>query len=248
MRFLKYYKGDCYMFEDVRDSVAGNDTCGPTTVLFKNDDETKSKVKYYNKYLKTGNESPIEFTWKYDESNGYPAIIITITKNLITNPNYIICLEYRNMARGSKGSGTGTKYLAPYGNNKAANVYIKSDKKGLPVLDPSFENITYKYVKDLQVGQEYILYLTTSRRYDLYCPSNEMRIRRFTPSTNTSNYYNIRNAKEEKRVYDMCYLYVRPAIRRTDIPYQNNIFIKTEEYKYVECRYNNLKYRWLDNH
>ena len=152
------------------------------------------------------------------------------------------------MARGSKGSGTGTKYLAPYGNNKAANVYIKSDKKGLPVLDPSFENITYKYVKDLQVGQEYILYLTTSRRYDLYCPSNEMRIRRFTPSTNTSNYYNIRNAKEEKRVYDMCYLYVRPAIRRTDIPYQNNIFIKTEEYKYVECRYNNLKYRWLDNH
>jgi hypothetical protein len=54
MKFLKYYKGDCYMHETVRDSVAGNDTCGPTTLLFKNDDETKSKVKYYNKYLKTG--------------------------------------------------------------------------------------------------------------------------------------------------------------------------------------------------
>lgn len=248
MKFLKYYKGDCYMNEGTRDYVAGNDTCGPTTVLFKNDDETKSTLKYYNKYVKTGSESPIEFTWKYDESNGYPAIIITITKNLITNPNYIICLEYRNMARRSKGYGTGTKYLSKSGNNKAANVYVNDNSNGSRTPDPAFENITYKYVKDLQVGQEYILYLTTSKRYDLYCPSNRMHCRRFIESTSASNYYSIQNAKLAKQAYDMCYLYVRPAIRRIDIPYQNNIFIKTEEYKYVECRYNNLKYRWLYNH
>lgn len=168
MKYLKYCKNDIIGREDEQQFigiVAGQPKHGPTVIFFYNPNIGVSGVKrcaYTGKNIFKEDESPIQYTWRYEYYNGHPAIIVNFSRIDNGYRDNIICLESNNMA---KGSGTDNiipknKYkLKGENNNRALNVFndnqINSGNKGF----------TWYRLGDMQLNKDYPIYITVPTRY-----------------------------------------------------------------------------------
>ena len=135
-------------------------------MYFENTKTHETKIAYTGKDIYKENESPIQYTWKYEYYNGHPAIIVNFSRIDSEYANNIICLESNNMYRGS-----GVQYpnprdlklsLSGENNNTALNV-LKND----PIeLNIETKNVTWYKLGDLDLNTDYPIYITVTRRYN----------------------------------------------------------------------------------
>ena len=123
MKYLKYCKHDIIERKDEQQFigiVAGQPKHGPTVIFFYNPNTGVSGVKrcaYTGKNIFKEDESPIQYTWRYEYYNGHPAIIVNFSRIDNGYRDNIICLESNNMAKGS-----GTNNIIPKNKYKLKGV------------------------------------------------------------------------------------------------------------------------------
>ena len=203
MKYLKYYEyyvighDDTYYEQYVIGKFEGQPKHGPTVMCFKNPDTGVTRTVYTGKNIFKEDESPIQYTWRYEESyNGHPAIIVNFSRIDSWYENNIVCLESNNMCKGSGTSAYGmnpNKYnINGENNNRALNV-LNIDGFS---LNPDTEGITWYRLGDLNLNTDYPIYITVT---DRYC-RNARRIARRSIDANIPNDWEVR-------------INVRPTIR-----------------------------------
>lgn len=143
--------------------VAGQPKDGPTVILFKNPNTEETNIAYTGKHIFKEDESPIQYTWRYEYYNGHPAIILNFSRIDSGYHDNIICLESNNMAKGSgngKFMGENKYKLNGENNNRSLNVIthyqtINTDNNGL----------TWYRLGDIELNKDYPIYITVPVRY-----------------------------------------------------------------------------------
>lgn len=169
MKYLKTFKSP-YFDSLSRKEISyftGQPKHGPTIMYFENTKTHETKIAYTGKDIYKENESPIQYTWKYEYYNGHPAIIVNFSRIDSGYANNIICLESNNMNRGS-----GSQYpnprdlklsLSGENNNRALNV-LKYEPNELNI---ETKNVTWYKLGDLNLNTDYPIYITVPNRYIL---------------------------------------------------------------------------------
>lgn len=168
MKYLKYCEDDVIGTDQDHNFIArleGQPKHGPTVICFKNPTSDATRMVYTGKNIYKEDESPIQYTWRYEASyNGHPAIIVNFSRidtKYKTN-NYVVCLESNNMARGGNFHNytmlTNEYKLKDENNNRALNVF-----EGHLLTD--YENITYYTLNNITLNRDYPLYITVPARY-----------------------------------------------------------------------------------
>lgn len=172
MKYLKYcesYIGGADYTYDQRfvGKIEGQPKCAPTVICFKNPNTEVIRTVYTGKDIYKENESPIQYTWKYEYYNGHPAIIVNFSRIDSGYTNNIICLESNNMAKGS-GNYNFTMPPNPYNlngenNNRTLNVLKYEPNE----LNNETKNVTWYRLGDLNLNTDYPIYITVPNRYIL---------------------------------------------------------------------------------
>ena len=206
MKYLKYYENNIlgefgYSYDDFFiGKIEGQPKQGPTVMCFKNPDTGLTRTVYTGKNIYKEDESPIQYSWRYEESyNDHPAIIVNFSRIDSGYEDNIVCLESNNMAKGSGNSASyaisSNKYnIKGKNNNKALNV-LKIDGVG---LNSDTDGITWYRLGDLNLNTDYPIYITVT---DRYC-WNAKRIARSSTNANIPTDWEVR-------------INVRPTIRGT---------------------------------
>ena len=204
MKYLKYCEdtdlGVDYNYDhSTIGIIEGQPKQGPTVICFKNPDTGVTRTVYTGKNIYKEDESPIQYTWRYEESyNGHPAIIVNFSRIDSKYVNNIVCLESNNMCRGGYVMGTINKYnIKGENNNRALNVLLFYTNVGHK-LNTDTEGITWYRLGDLSLNTDYPIYITVTERY---C-CNARRIARCSPGANIPNDWEVR-------------INIRPTIRGT---------------------------------
>lgn len=205
MKYLKYLEdnivigGDAFGEQHFIGKIEGQPKQGPTVICFKNPDTGVTRTVYTGKNIYKEDESPIQYTWRYEESyNGHPAIIVNFSRIDSGYEDNIVCLESNNMA---KGSGSSNSYGTP--SNKY-NIRGKNNNRALNVLNSDgilinvTKNVTWYRLGDLNLNTDYPIYITVTERYCY----NGRRIARRSTDANIPNDWEVR-------------INVRPTIRGT---------------------------------
>ena len=203
MKYLKYLEDETVIGVDPfgeqkkKKKIEGQPKQGPTIICFKNPNTGVTRTVYTGKNIYKEDESPIQYTWRYEESyNGHPAIIVNFSRIDSWYENNIVCLESNNMCKGSGTSAYGmnpNKYnINGENNNRALNV-LNIDGFS---LNPDTEGITWYRLGDLNLNTDYPIYITVT---DRYC-RNARRIARRSIDANIPNDWEVR-------------INVRPTIR-----------------------------------
>ena len=181
MKYLKYCEdtglGVDYNYDrDVIGIIEGQPKQGPTVICFKNPNTGVTRTVYTGKNIYKENESPIQYTWRYEESyNGHPAIIVNFSRIDSKYVNNIVCLESNNMCRGGYIMGTINKYnIKGENNNRALNVVIPNNIGTSHGLNIETERITWYKLGDLNLNTDYPIYITVPSRY-IYAVSRMCR-------------------------------------------------------------------------
>ena len=172
MKYLKYCEdtglGVDYNYDrDVIGIIEGQPKQGPTVICFKNPNTGVTRTVYTGKNIYKENESPIQYTWRYEESyNGHPAIIVNFSRIDSKYVNNIVCLESNNMCRGGYIMGTINKYnIKGENNNRALNVVIPNNTGTSHGLNIETECITWYRLGDLNLNTDYPIFITVPGRY-----------------------------------------------------------------------------------
>ena len=171
MKYLKYcedpglgtdYKYDEYLIG----IVEGQPKHGPTVICFKNPDTGLTRTVYTGKNIYKEDESPIQYTWRYEESyNGHPAIIVNFSRIDSKYVNNIVCLESNNMTKGGYIMATINKYnIKGENNNRALNV-LTTNRFISGELNLETEGITWYRLGDLRLNTDYPIFITVPCRY-----------------------------------------------------------------------------------
>lgn len=174
MKYLKYCEDISLGFDALETQsfigkIEGQPKQGPTIICFKNPDTGLTRTVYTGKNIYKENESPIQYTWRYEESyNGHPAIIVNFSRidsNYIDN---IVCLESNNMSKGKAGNTAyymhSNKYnLTGTNNNTSLNV-LTTNGVGHK-LNLETKAITWYRLGDLTLHTDYPIYITVTQRY-----------------------------------------------------------------------------------
>lgn len=166
MKYLKCYesdtmgtpKGDYFLAK-----IEGQPKHGPTVICFKKPDTEETHIVYTGKNIYKEDESPIQYTWRYEESyNGHPAVIVNFSRIDSIYTNNIVCVECNNMAKGSGSNAMPqNKYnLKGENNNRALNVL---DSSGY--INGNNKDITWYRLGDLELNRDYPIYITVIDRY-----------------------------------------------------------------------------------
>ena len=172
MKYLKYCEdpglGTDYNYDHATIGIVeGQPKQGPTVICFKNPYTGVARTVYTGKNVYKENESPIQYTWRYEETyNGHPAIIVNFSRIDSKYENNIVCLESNNMAKGGCSIGTINKYNVIKGenNNRALNVLL-FNKRHEHKLNIETECITWYRLGDLNLNTDYPIYITVPGRY-----------------------------------------------------------------------------------
>ena len=204
MKYLKYcensllgefdYEYNQYYDHAIIGIVEGQPKHGPTVICFKNPDTGLTRTVYTGKNIYKEDESPIQYTWRYEESyNGHPAIIVNFSRIDSKYVNNIVCLESNNMCKGGYTVATINKYnnIKLRNNNRALNV-LKNHHQ----LNNETKGITWYRLGDLNLNTDYPIFITVTHRYCL----NASRIARRSTDANIPNDWEVR-------------INVRPTIR-----------------------------------
>lgn len=171
MKYLKYCEdtglGVDYNYDhSTIGIIEGQPKQGPTVICFKNPDTGVTRTVYTGKNIFKEDESPIQYTWRYEESyNGHPAIIVNFSRIDSKYVNNIVCLESNNMCKGGDVMGTINKYdIKGENNNRALNVlsYNNSYKGELNI---ETKNVTWYRLGDLRLNTNYPIFITVPGRY-----------------------------------------------------------------------------------
>lgn len=169
MKYLKYLEdnivigGDAFAEQYFIGKIEGQPKQGPTIICFKNPDTGVTRTVYTGKNIYKEDESPIQYTWRYEESyNGHPAIIVNFSRIDSGYKDNIVCLESNNMA---KGSGNYASYGMPSNkynirgknNNSALNVLSRSNSPA-GELNIETKNVTWYRLGDLNLNTDYPIY------------------------------------------------------------------------------------------
>ena len=172
MKYLKYCEdpglGTDYNYDRATIGIVeGQPKQGPTIICFKNPDTGLTRTVYTGKNIYKEDESPIQYTWKYEESyNGHPAIIVNFSRIDSKYKNNIVCLESNNMCRGGYIMGTINKYnIKGENNNRALNVVIPNSIGTSHGLNIETEGITWYRLGDLNLNTDYPIFITVPGRY-----------------------------------------------------------------------------------
>ena len=170
MKYLKYCEHPTIGSSNVNyeahviGKIEGQPKQGPTVICFKNPNTEETRVVYTGKNIFSEDESPIQYTWRYEYYNGHPAIIVNFSR---IDPGYkenIVCLESNNMARGgTELFSIGYNKIKNKNNNRALNVL--RDRGGYVELIPKNKTITWYRLGDLQLNTDYPIYITVPDRY-----------------------------------------------------------------------------------
>ena len=174
MKYLKYCEdsglGLDYKYDEhFIGTIEGQPKQGPTVICFKNPDTGLTRTVYTGKNIYKENESPIQYTWRYEESyNGHPAIIVNFSRIDSGYADNIVCLESNNMAKGKAGNiqyyMASNKYnLTGTNNNTALNV-LTTNNVGSK-LNLETKAITWYRLGDLNLNTDYPIYITVTQRY-----------------------------------------------------------------------------------
>lgn len=175
MKYLKYLEDDTSIgvnpFEEQYfiGKIEGQPKQGPTVICFKNPNTGVTRTVYTgksNSFFKE-DESPIQYTWRYEESyNGHPAIIVNFSRIDSAYVKNIVCLESNNMCKGSGNYIPPNKYnINGENNNRALNVLTLDGFN----LNTETEGITWYKLGDIVLNTDYPLYITVPRRYVSVC-------------------------------------------------------------------------------
>lgn len=239
MKYLKYCEdyglGLDYKYDEhFIGKIEGQPKQGPTIICFKNPDTGVTRMVYTGKNIYKEDESPIQYTWRYEESyNGHPAIIVNFSRIDSGYEDNIVCLESNNMAKGSAGAASYVTSLNKYNikgknNNRALNV-LKIDGVG---LNSDTDGITWYRLGDLNLNTDYPIYITVT---DRYC-WNAKRIARNSTDANIPTDWEVR-------------INVRPTIRGTlyinintfnQTTFRHTNRIPAKEYISVKFPYRNI--------
>lgn len=170
MKYLKTFKSPYFTSKmDAEISYfVGQPKQGPTIMYFENTKTKETRLAYTGKSIYVENESPIQYTYRYEYYNGHPAIIVNFSRIDSGYANNIICLESNNMDRGS-----GSQYYNPRdlklslsgeNNNTALNVLKKEPNK--LKLNTETKNVTWYKLGDLDLNTDYPIYITVTGRYN----------------------------------------------------------------------------------
>ena len=171
MKYLKYcensYLGENYSNDQyVIGVVEGQPKQGPTVICFKNPDTGVTRTVYTGKNIFKEDESPIQYTWRYEESyNGHPAIIVNFSRIDSGYADNIVCLESNNILKGGGRVCTINKYniINEENNNRALNV-LTANGFGCK-LNLKTKNITWYRLADLKLHTDYPIYITVPQQY-----------------------------------------------------------------------------------
>ena len=170
MKYLKYCEdtglgGDYNYDHSTIGIIEGQPKQGPTVICFKNPNTGVTRTVYTGKNIYKEDESPIQYTWRYEESyNGHPAIIVNFSRIDSKYVNNIVCLESNNMCRGGYVMGTINKYnIKGENNNRALNVLLHIGIRH--ELNNETEGITWYRLGDLNLNTDYPIYITVPGRY-----------------------------------------------------------------------------------
>ena len=243
MKYLKYLEntdaigGDVFEKQYFIGKIEGQPKQGPTVICFKNPNTGVTCTVYTGKNIYKEDESPIQYTWRYEESyNGHPAIIVNFSRIDSGYKDNIVCLESNNMAKGSGNSASyaisSNKYnIKGKNNNRALNVLSRSNSyKG--ELNIETKGITWYRLGDLSLNTDYPIYITVTERYCW----NARRIARRSTDANIPNDWEVR-------------INIRPTIRGTlgrDMPNINATTLRhtnhipAKEYMSVKFPYKDI--------
>ena len=175
MKYLKYCETDVlgeydYKYEQhFMGTIEGQPKQGPTIICFKNPNTGVTRTVYTGKNIYKEDESPIQYTWRYEESyNGHPAIIVNFSRIDSGYADNIVCLESNNMSRGTAGYTVyymaSNKYnLTGTNNNTALNV-LTTNGFGWK-LNLETKAITWYRLGDLNLNTDYPIYITVTQHY-----------------------------------------------------------------------------------
>ena len=209
MKYLKYLEntdalgGDAFEAQYFIGKIEGQPKHGPTVICFKNPNTGVTHTVYTGKNIYKEDESPIQYTWRYEESyNGHPAIIVNFSRIDSKYVDNIVCLESNNMAKGSGNSASyaisSNKYnIKGKNNNRALNV-LSCSNSYTGELNIETKNVTWYRLGDLNLNTDYPIYITVT---DRYC-YNAIRIARRSTDANIPTDWEVR-------------INVRPTIRGT---------------------------------
>ena len=142
--------------------IEGQPKQGPTVICFKNPDTGLTRMVYTGKNIFKEDESPIQYTWRYEESyNGHPAIIVNFSRIDSGYEDNIVCLESNNMAKGGTYMDANKYNIKDKNNNRALNV-LNINRFG---LNGDTESITWYRLGDLRLNTDYPIYITVTERY-----------------------------------------------------------------------------------
>ena len=166
MKYLKYCENDTIGSDDTFleqyfiGKIAGQPKRGPTVICFKNPQNGTTHMAYTGKNIYKEDESPIQYTWRYEYYNGHPAIIVNFSR-LNGYGDSILCLESNNMTKGGSNI-PGNKYkIRQENNNRALNVLTNNGDE----LNIETKNITWYRLGDLKLNTDYPIYITVPSRY-----------------------------------------------------------------------------------
>ena len=173
MKYLKYCEseiigsGDVYVEPRFIGKIEGQPKHGPTVICFKNPTTEGTRVIYTGKNIFSEDESPIQYTWRYEYYNGHPAIIVNFSRIDSRYGKNIVCLESNNMARGN---GNAAFIMPPnkynlHGKNNNRTLNALRDRGGYAELISKNKTITWYRLGDLQLNTDYPIYITVPTRY-----------------------------------------------------------------------------------
>ena len=207
MKYLKYLEDDTVIGVDAFGEqyfigkIEGQPKQGPTIICFKNPNTGVTRTVYTGKNIYKEDESPIQYTWRYEESyNGHPAIIVNFSRIDSGYADNIICLESNNMAKGGTYMPANKYNIKDKNNNRALNV-LTTNRFISGELNLETEGITWYRLGDLRLNTDYPIYITVTPRYKSFVPRNidgsainnwEVRIN-VRPTIRGTLYLNINN-------------------------------------------------------
>ena len=183
MKYLKYREDISFGFDALETQsfigkIEGQPKQGPTVICFKNPDTGVTRTVYTGKNIYKEDESPIQYTWRYEESyNEHPAIIVNFSRIDSKYENNIVCLESNNMCKGGWNIGTignNNITIKQRNNNRALNVVIPNNIGTSHGLNIETERITWYKLGDLNLNTDYPIYITVPSRY-IYAVSRMCR-------------------------------------------------------------------------
>jgi hypothetical protein len=119
---------------------------GESVLLFESPETLKTSLQFVNFADETDEET--EFSWYFGYNDGHPCVFITFTniKESLKNEYNIICLETNTKSHKSQ--------------NSSLNVYMRSDTPDDTPLNMDNENLTWFYIKSLELNKTYIIYIS----------------------------------------------------------------------------------------